>query len=365
MTAAGESDVAQVPGVAAEPLEAWLRARSLLTPSDPPPELSQLTGGASNVTVRVRSGEHDWVLRRPPVRGVLPTAHDMLREYRLQAALASAEAQLPLATMVEACDDAAVIGAPFYLMERLTGRVHNPQSLSGLPPGDVHQVGLALAETMAQMHSVDPERVPAMAKFLRPEPYADRQLRRWSGQWARAREASGLAAEPALDSVFSELAATRPAVPPARVVHGDYGLANVLFDPDEPTRVQAVLDWELASLGDPLADLGALVSYWSDAGQIMNRGRPDPVCHPSFLPALPTPAELVARYAESTGIGSAGVRELSWYVSLATARLGVIAAGAIARFDSEDQARRARTVETVHLLAEAAEAELQRTHTSS
>ncbi len=296
-----------VPGVAAEPLEAWLRTRDLLTAADPSPVLTQLTGGASNVTVRVKAGEHDWVLRRPPVRGVLPTAHDMLREYRLQAALASAGAGLPLATMVEACDDASVIGAPFYLMERLTGHVHNPESLGALPAAEVHQVGLALAETMALMHSIDPAQVPAMAEFIRPEPYTDRQLRRWSGQWTRAREASSLPAEPALDRVFAELAATRPAVPPARVVHGDYGLANVFFDSAEPTRVQAVLDWELTSLGDPLADLGALISYWSDAGDIMNRGRPDPVCHPSFLPALPTPAELVARYAECTGIGAAGV----------------------------------------------------------
>ena len=357
--------VTPVPGVEAAPLEAWLRDTGLLSETDPAPTLTQLTGGASNVTVRVESGVHDWVLRRPPVRGALPTAHDMLREYRLQAALASAGAGLPLATMVRPCDDPSVIGAPFYLMERLTGQIHNPATLALLSADEVHSIGLALADAMAQLHTIDPAEVPALSEFLRPEPYADRQLRRWSGQWKRAREASGLAEEPALDRVFAELAATRPDVPAPRVVHGDYGVANVMYEPDEPTKVQAILDWELTALGDPLADLGALISYWSDAGAVMNSGRPDPVCHPNFIPALPSVAELVARYADRSGVGSEGVSELSWYVALATARLGVIAAGALARVDPTDQARRTRTIGTVHNLATAAEAELHRTHTGT
>jgi aminoglycoside phosphotransferase (APT) family kinase protein len=354
------SGVTEVRGVDADALRTWLVSRGLLAESDPELVLKQLVGGASNVTVRVQSGEHDWVLRRPPLRGALPTANDMLREYRLQAALASARAGLPLATMVDACDDLEVIGAPFYVMERLSGFAHNSASLAALPDSDVHEVGLALADALAQLHRVDPANLAAMAEFLRPEPYADRQLRRWSGQWQRSQQASNLADEPALDRVFAQLAATKPAVPPARVVHGDFGLANVLYDPTTPTRVQAVLDWELAAVGDPLADLGALVAYQSSAGRLMNVGRADPVCHPDLQPALPSVGELVERYAQSSGTR---VDSLDWYVSLAVARLGVIVAGALARLDPADEAlaeRRERTVRLVHELAVAAEEELAR-----
>jgi aminoglycoside phosphotransferase (APT) family kinase protein len=354
-------DVSDVPGVPAEGLRTWLLSRGLLAESDPALKLTQLVGGASNVTVRVQSGAHDWVLRRPPLRGALPTANDMLREYRLQAALASAGAGLPLATMVDSCDVVEVIGAPFYVMERLTGFAHNSASLAALTDHDVHEVGLALVDVLAQLHSVDPAAVPDMAEFLRPTPYADRQLRRWHGQWERSQKASDLADEPALDRVFEKLAATKPPVPPARVVHGDFGLANVMFDPEHPTRVQAVLDWELAAVGDPLADLGALVAYQSSAGRLMNVGREDPVCHPDLQPALPSVAELAERYAKSSG---ESVERLDWYVSLAVARLGVIVAGALARLDPTDPGlaeRRARTVRLIHELAVAAEAELGQT----
>ncbi len=350
---------AEILGVAAASLRTWLQERGLLDPADPPLVLTQLTGGSSNVTVRLECGDHDWVLRRPPVRGALPTAHDMLREYRLQAALASADADLPLAAMLEGCDDESVIGAPFYVMHRLTGFVHTPETLAKLTDADVHAAGLALADGLAQLHSVDPAGVPAMAEFTRSEPYAARQLRRWAGQWERARAATGLAGEPALDRVFSRLAQTRPPVPPARVVHGDYGLANVLYRPEAPTRLQAILDWELASLGDPLADLGALVAYWSETGQLMNAGRPDPVCHPSTQPALPSVGDLVERYAARSGVDA--VDQLSWYVALAVARLGVIVAGALNRLDPAQPAaaaRRERTTRLIHLLADAAEAEM-------
>jgi aminoglycoside phosphotransferase (APT) family kinase protein len=360
----------EIPGVPLEPLHAWLIKDGLLPADAPTPTLTRLAGGSSNLTVRLQSGDPDaggidWVLRRPPVRGALPTAHDMLREYRLQAALASAKDQsdVPLATMIAPCADPDVIGAPFYLMERLTGFAHTPSTLAELSRGDVHQVGLALADALAQLHAIDPAKVAAFDEFIRPEPYAGRQLRRWAGQWQRAQAATGLADEPALDRVFAKLAETRPPVPPPRVVHGDYGLANVLFDPDRPTEVQAILDWELTALGDPLADLGALCAYWSDAGRILNIGRDVPVCHPALQPDLPSVAQLVERYAERTGLGEAGVAHLDWYLTLAVARLGVIVAGALNRMDPDTQegaAGRVRTASRVHDLAEAAEAALGR-----
>ncbi len=346
------------PGVATEPLDAWMRTAGLLSPSDPPTVVTQLAGGSSNITASVKSGAHDWVLRRPPVRGALPNAHDMLREYRIQAALASAGTGLPLAVMVAPCDDVSVIGAPFYLMERLTGRVHTVESLRPLPDETVHSVGLALVDALAELHAIDPEKVDAMAEFLRPEPYAERQLRRWSGQWERARAATGLGGEPVLDRVFAWLTQKRPPVPPPRVVHGDYGFANVMFDGSEITRVQAILDWELTAVGDALSDLGSLIAYQSEAGRLMNSGRPDPVCHRDNLPALPTVSELIERYAERTG--DAGVAHVSWYVTFAVTKLAVIVAGALARLDpSTDEQRRARSTRMVHDLAVVAEAELE------
>lgn len=357
----------EIPGVPLEPLHDWLLKEGLLAADAPTPVLTRLAGGSSNLTVRVQSGEHDWVLRRPPVRGALPTAHDMLREYRIQAALASARdeqgLEMPLAVMVAPGPDHEVIGAPFYLMERLTGFAHSAATLAELSPAEVHQIGLALADTLAQLHAIDPTQSPAFEEFLRPEPYADRQLRRWHGQWQRAQQATGLADEPALDRVFAKLGENRPPVPPPRVIHGDYGLANVMFDDQQPTRVQAVLDWELTALGDPLADLGALYAYWSEMGRILNIGRPDPVCHPENQPDLPSPQELVARYVEKTGLGDAAVEHLDWYVTLAVARMGVIVAGALARMDPDPQegaAGRVRTASRVHDLAEAAEAALGR-----
>jgi aminoglycoside phosphotransferase (APT) family kinase protein len=347
------------PGVASEPLDSWLRTTGLLSPSDPPTIVTQLAGGSSNITASVRSGSHDWVLRRPPVRGALPNAHDMLREYRIQAALQSAGTGLPLATMVAGCDDVSVIGAPFYLMERLTGHVHTVASLTPLPDQTVHSVGLALVDALAELHVIDPAKVDAMAEFLRPEPYADRQLRRWAGQWERARAATGLGGEPTLDRVFAWLTKNRPPVPPPRVVHGDYGFANVMFDADEVTRVQALLDWELTAVGDALSDLGSLIAYQSQAGRLMNSGRPDPVCHRDLLPALPTVPELIERYAERSG--DEGVAYVSWYVTFAVTKLAVIVAGALNRLDPEaDEERRARSTRMVHDLAVTAEAELER-----
>jgi aminoglycoside phosphotransferase (APT) family kinase protein len=280
----------------------------------------------------------------------------MQREYRLQAALRSANEALPLAAMVDACHDPAVIGAPFYLMHRLSGHAHTPDTLGALPAETVHNVGLSLAEALAGLHQVDPAGVAEMAEFVRTEPYADRQLRRWSGQWRRAQAATGLADEPALDDVFGALSASRPPVPSPRVVHGDYGFANVLFDAGAPTRVQAVLDWELSTVGDPLADLGALSAYWSEAGRLLNEGRADPVCHPSLQPALPTVSSLADRYAAASG-SDAGLEHLGWYIALAAARLAVIVAGALARIDPDNPAeadRRAHTRSLVHNLAVAA-----------
>ena len=212
-----------------------------------------------------------------------------------------------------------------------------------------------------------PRRFAPSDEFARSEPYSERQLRRWAGQWKRARAATGLADEPALDRVFGELAATRPAAPPARVIHGDYGFANVMFDAAERTRVEAVLDWELTALGDPLADLGALVAYQSDMGRLLNEGRPDPVCHPELLPALPTVSELVEHYVihsapAGSGSGEAGVGDLGWYVTLAVARMAVIVAGAYNRLDPDnpdDLRRSARTADLIHRLALTAEAELE------
>ncbi|WP_235735791.1 phosphotransferase family protein [Nocardioides alcanivorans] len=359
----------EIDGVPAAPLRAWLTGQGLLTPDAPALLLTRLAGGSSNLTVRVQSGDADWVLRRAPVRGGVGNAHDMLREHRIQQALTIAAQEqgrdLALPTVVAPCEDEEVIGAPFYLMERLDGFTHSPATLTAMSDGDVHRAGLALATCLAQVHAVDPSRSAGFDEFRRPEPYADRQLRRWQGQWVRSREATGLGDEPALDRSFDWLVTNRPPPQAPRIVHGDYAFANVMFHRDRPTVVQAVLDWELTSLGDPLADLGILCAYFSEAGRIIDSAAETALCHPTTVPALPGPDELAAAYA-AAGTG-ADLEHLGWYVTLATARLAVIVAGALIRLPAKTSSgvdRRSIVESQVRSLAEAAEAGTRRGRTT-
>ncbi|MFI6581885.1 phosphotransferase family protein [Embleya sp. NPDC050493] len=338
---------------------AWSVAHGVLAPGAEP-RIEPLAGGSSNPTYRVRGGGADLVLRTPPARGGLPTAHDMDREYRFQAALAGSA--VPVAPMVALCSDPAVIGTPFYLMARLDGVVHaRADAVRELPASTAAAAGRALARTLAVLHAVDPGAV-GLAEYARPEPYPVRQLRRWRRQWA----ASGADPVPAVDEVLAALSARTPTAGPQRIVHGDYNLANVMYERARPDRVLAVLDWEMATLGPPEADLGQLLAYWGPAGRLLFAERGGHL--PDANPGLPTAPELVAEYRAATAESATGwaldpaagraaelsVRHIPFWEAFAVIKLAIVCAGALRRGTNASGARRARIVALVSGLADIA-----------
>ncbi|HZQ58073.1 MAG TPA: phosphotransferase family protein [Acidimicrobiales bacterium] len=316
-------------------LAAWLGSQGLTDGTGVGVE--QLSGGASNLTFRVRTGDRDWVLRRPPAKGALPTAHDVLREHRIQAALAPTP--VPVPRMVAMCADESVIGAPFYVMERVEGEVYaSAAAIAALAPADARAASQALVTTLATLHAVDPDAI-GLRDLRRPEPFVDRQLRRWAGQWERSRAAP----LPVLDDVFVQLGARRPAPTDARIVHGDYNLGNVMFSGNE---LVAVLDWELTALGDALADLGALLAYWGEAGRLLweRRGGHLPDANPGML----SRAEVVAAYEAAAG---APATDVAFFEAMATAKLAVICAGSLLRADDQSDEHRDHLWRLVERLA--------------
>ena len=247
--------------IPADRLAAWLEREGL--PLREPLRIEQLSGGSSNLTFRVHSGAYDWVLRRPPARGALPTAHDVLREHHFMDSLA--KTSVPVPAMVRPCADETVIGAQFYLMERLDGVIYgSPDSVRDLSGARARDVAFDLVDALAGLHAVDPLTI-GLDDLARPEPFLDRQIRRWAGQWDRSKTQD----VPLLDAQFDRLRKARPEGDPCRIVHGDYNLANVMYGYQDPARIIAILDWELSALGDPLADVGALMAYWGAAGRLL------------------------------------------------------------------------------------------------
>lgn len=327
--------------VETEPLESWLAEH--VPGAAGPVRVEQLSGGASNLTFRVRDGANDWVLRRPPLGPVLATAHDVGREARVQAALAGTG--VPVPRVVASCDDPAVIGAPFYLMERLDGVVYaDAEAVAHLTDADARAASDELVDVLALLHAVDPAAV-GLADFGRPAGFLDRQVRRWRTQWERSTDRS----VPAVDDVAARLArAVPPELPPA-IVHGDYSFNNTIWFRDRPGRMQAVLDWEMSTLGDPLTDVGMLLTYWGPVGEMMWRGRaPQPHRANAGFPDADTLAE---RYAAASG---RALDHLAFYRVLATYKLAVITEGAAARLATTAPDRVARARETADRLADAA-----------
>ena len=281
------------------------------------PAVEVIAGGRSNLTYVVSSAAGEMVLRRPPLRAVRPTAHDMTREHRVLSALAGTAVPVPRPLLL--CSDPDVLGAPFYLMERVHGVIARSVLPAGYAPEPADRAAMttALVDVLADLHAVDPGEV-GLAGFGRPEGYLERQLRRWAGEWQALRGAD----LPAVDALAAELVARAPAGSGGPVVHGDYRLDNVVLDPADPARVAAVLDWEMSTLGDPLADLGLLVVYWQPAAAA--------AVTPSvtWLPGFPGRSAVVARYAERTG---RDVGALPWYVAFGYFKLAVVVAGIVAR----------------------------------
>jgi len=332
-----------VTGVDAGRLRDWVAGRDIPVRGDF--RVEQLSGGSSNLTFRVRDELNDWVLRRPPLRGALPTAHDMAREFVVQQGLAATE--VPVARVVALCREPEVIGADFYLMDHVDGVFHNSaDACAQLRPEDAAGAAFALIDTLAALQAVDPVGV-GLEGWAPPEPYLDRQLRRWRSQWERSRRAE----LPLVDELLDRLVGTRPEPRPPSIVHGDYNLANVMFRRDHPARVTAVLDWELSTLGEPLADLGQLVAYWGGAGRLLFGARGGHL--PDANPGFPSAPELVARYEEVTGRSA---DQVAWFEVFATVKLAIIVAGAQARLLEQDPERADQSWALVGRLAEIAAA---------
>jgi aminoglycoside phosphotransferase (APT) family kinase protein len=286
-------------------------------------QVALISGGKSNLTYRVACDAGELVLRRPPLGHVLPTAHDMVREYRVQSALEPTA--VPVPRMLYFGDAEGVLGASFYVMERVVGHICRNR----LPPGYAdtmpqrEAIGRALIETLGRLHAIDPGNV-GLADFGRPAGFMQRQLRRWSEQWQRSK----IGDLPALDLLRDQLVATMPAQRASTIVHGDYRLDNTILHPTKPGEIMAVLDWEMSTLGDPFADLGALLAYWSEAAddEILRAARMMPPV--TAAEGFPTRDQIVESYARITGFD---VSDLQWYRAFAYFKLAVVCQGIAAR----------------------------------
>jgi aminoglycoside phosphotransferase (APT) family kinase protein len=290
------------PLVVLEPLVAFLDDRGL---GGGDLDVEPLGEGHSNVTFAVRRDGLDAVLRRPPRGPLPPSAHDVLREARVLAALAG-RARVPKVLAVG--DDPAVIGAPFYVMERMEGDVVTrtvPPALDA--PEQRRRMGEELVDALVEVHDVD-WRAAGLEGFGKPTGYLERQLRRFLGLWEhnRTREI------PAVESVGDWLKTNLPESGPATVVHGDYRLGNTMMAPDPPARLVAIFDWEMATIGDPLADVGYLCTLWVDRRD--PRGNMFELSSVTREEGFPLREELVARYEERSGRSMTDIR---WYRTLA------------------------------------------------
>jgi aminoglycoside phosphotransferase (APT) family kinase protein len=287
------------------------------------PTVTLIAGGKSNLTYRVWSPAGEVILRRPPLGHVLPTAHDMVREYTAMAALAPTA--VPVPQMLHLCRDAALLGQPFYVMQAVDGHVCR----ESLPAGYADRaeqrraIGVGLVDVLADLHAVVPA-VVGLEEFGRPEGYLPRQVGRWGKQW----DATRIAGLEALDALATDLASSLPATQRSTIVHGDYRLDNTMLHPAEPGRIVAVLDWELSTLGDPLADLGMLLVYWSqgDDGDVRNRATVVPAA--TVLEGFPDRSQVAEQYARRSGLD---LEPLPWYVAFAFFKLAVVCAGIVAR----------------------------------
>jgi len=282
-----------------------------------------ITGGKSNLTYRVDSPAGSVVLRRPPLGHVLPTAHDMRRESTVMAALRGTP--VPVPAVLDVCLDESVLGQPFYVMDLVEGHIVTTTFPHGYAesPQDKQIISEGLIDVLAALHAIEPGSV-GLSGFGRPEGYLARQVARWTRQW----DATRLEGLEALDALSQDLAAAVPVTPRSSIVHGDYRLDNTMLDPTRVGGISAVLDWEMSTLGDPLADLGILLVYWAQADDTGLRQGSTVVPSATVLPGFLTREQVAQGYAERTG---ADTTPLPWYVSFAFFKLAVVCAGIVAR----------------------------------
>jgi aminoglycoside phosphotransferase (APT) family kinase protein len=316
------SPVTDLAGLPAGPARHWLadNVPGIDVSGEWAPEI--IAGGLSNITYRLPLPSGTLILRRPPVGHLLPRAHDVGREYRVLAALAGTP--VPVPEPLAFCADPGVIGVPFYVMREVAGEVLRSRADTGrLTAAERSAVARQLASTLAALHAVDPAAV-GLGGFGRPGGYCVRQLATWGAQWDRSRTRD----LPDMIRLLAALAKRAPQDSASGSVHGDYRLDNVIVDLTGGPRIRAVLDWELSTLGDPLADLGTTLAYWHDEGD-REREQIPVAAGVTAWPGFPTAAEFAACYAAASGREP---RDLSFYLALGTMKLAVILEGVHARY---------------------------------
>jgi aminoglycoside phosphotransferase (APT) family kinase protein len=303
-------------GIERGPVEAWFAAN--VEGSAPPLEFDLISGGKSNLTYGVTdSAGKRWALRRPPLGKVLGNAHDMSREVKVIAALQGSS--VPVPTLAGFSEDDSVNGAPFYVMDFLSGPIlRTGKEAAEFPESERRAIGERVVDTLVDLHRVDPDEV-GLGDLGRKEDYVQRQLKRWQRQW----EGSKTREVPLVEEVHDRLVERVPDQGPATIVHGDYRLDNMILT--DSGEIAAVVDWELCTLGDPLADVGLLAVYWGDPDQEILPG----VDPPTATPGFPDREEVVALYGERSG---RDISQIDFYVALGLWKLAVIAEGIVSRF---------------------------------
>jgi aminoglycoside phosphotransferase (APT) family kinase protein len=299
-----------------------LHLRRHLPLRDAPLQVLQFPHGHSNLTYLVRSGADEWVLRRPPFGNQVKSAHDMGREFRILSRLC--DLYPPAPRPVYFCEDPSILGAPFYLMQRRRGLIVRKQ----MPPGLAHdaarlrRMSEVLIDNLADLHALDARR-PELAELGKPEGYAGRQVHGWT---RRYRDAETDRIE-AVDVLADWLTQHVPAGHDACVVHNDYKFDNVVFDPRDPSRIVAVLDWEMATLGDPLMDLGTTLGYWVQASDLEEQRAT--AMGPTMSGGCLTRLEIVQCYAARTGRDTG---DIVFYYAFGLFKIAVIIQQIYARF---------------------------------
>jgi aminoglycoside phosphotransferase (APT) family kinase protein len=304
-------------GIDVERVGAWIESN--VAGAEGPFAYDRIAGGRSNLTYSVTdSAGHRWALRRPPLGKALGSAHDMGREHRVVSAMA--RTPVPVAPIAGYCTDDSVNEAPFYLMDFIEGPIlrQRPDAETFPDEGDRRAIGERVIDTLVAIHAVDPDEI-GLGELGKKEDYVARQLRRWQGQW----EGSKTREIPLVEEVHDKLSERIPDQGPAAVVHGDYRLDNMILD--DSGQVAAVVDWELCTLGDPLADVGLLLVYWGEEGDALM-----PLFEPATVaPGFPSREDVKARYAERSG---RDLSEIDYFVALGYWKLAIILEGVYSRY---------------------------------
>ena len=310
--------MSEVVGIDVDRVSAWFADH--VPGATPPLTFDLVAGGRSNLTFKVTDGAgRSWALRRPPTGHVLPTAHDMAREHRIIHAL-STHTDVPVATPVGLCTDEAVNGAPFYVMDFVDGLVlRDATTAEKLTPPQRRVAGDDLVDVLVRIHAADVDAI-GLGDLGRRDGYIARQLKRWYGQYEKSKLGSD---KPLIDELHERLSRAIPEQQGSTIVHGDYRLDNTMLGDDG--RVAAVLDWEICTLGDPLADVGLLMVYWSDPTDEFAAL----LGSPTTLDGFPRRAEIAERYAKASG---RDLSSLGFYVAFGYWKLACILQGVYERY---------------------------------